>query len=507
MALGIEFNNIPGSGLVAPIITFELTSGGSFESTARLLVVGFVNADSPIAIGTPGDPIALDTPMVVSGHAEVQSLAGAGSMLEDKYRIARQNAPAQEIWIMGIADVGTEGTWKITVDSAPPAGVGTVEIGGDAVQVTVGTGDTEEDVAAAIADAINNYYNELYQITLPVTAVASLAVADVTARHKGEIFNNLDFFLPESGNVFYDTVTITVGVPATGDPDTSGGLAALGDIQFDYQSWTFSDALNMQRYEDAMSDVSGRWSWARQSYGHIATAFTGSISETTTAGLGEEDRHKSMVWHAAATPSAPWRWECAQFALQVPWLEDGANGNVSRNQTGRVVFGLRPPRDPNVWPDYATLNTLNKSNTSTWGVSPSGDVTLHKWVTMSRLNAAALPDTTFRDIQSMAQVMYSFRRFRTMLFDEHGQKAIADSNPTDMGALTTPEDITATMDRATRTMPGVLEGGRFIVERDVENANRVNILAALDRVNPLDVIAANGKLYNAFNAANGLAAA
>lgn len=407
---------------------------------------------------------------------------------------------------MAIDEVGTAAIWTATIDTAPSAGVGTIEIGGDAVQITVASGDTANDVATALAAAINAYYDELSATSLPVTAGAATNVVTITARHKGQIFNSLDLHLPEGGNVFTGNVTVAVDTAGTGDPDASSGLAAIGDMSFDWQSWTFSDTSNLTRYKDALDDVSGRWSYLRQSYGHITATVTGTVSEITTIGQGQNDRHKSMVQHFSAIPSAPWRWDAAMLALQVPWLSDGALGNVSRNQTGRVVKGLRGPRDPSLYPDYATRNALLKSGVSTWSINSAGEVVLDKWITTYQKNALGLTDTTFRDIQAMGQVMYAFRRFRTFLFDEHGQKAIADSNPTDLGALTTTKDIVATMDRARRTMPGVLENAQFVAQRNPDNANRVDILAALDRVNPLDVIAANGKLYNQFSEANGLAA-
>ena len=496
---GVGFNYIPGSGLVAPLLTFEVNSGGTFESPARELVVGLKNA---------GASIPYDTPMLVSGHKEAREVAGVGSILEDKFRIARLNAPVQEIWIMAIEDVGTAAVWSVTIDTLPPPGVGILETGGDPVTVTVASGDVINDVAAALAAAINDYHDELSGTSLQVTAAAVDAVVTVTARHKGAIFNYLDFYLPATGNVFSGNVTVAVVTPGAGDPDCSGGLAVLGDDPFDWQSWTFSDATNLGRYRDAMDDVSGQWSYARQVYGHVVGAVPGTTSEVTTIGLAENDRHKTMIQYpsgAGGTPTPPWRWDAGMISRAVPWLIDGVLGNVSRNQTGLIVKGLRPPRDPAKNPDYATRNAFNRSNISTWHVTASGEVAIDKLVTMFRLDQQGLPDTTFRDIQAMGQLTYSLRRFRSFLAAEHGQKAIADTNPTDLDAISTPKDIEATMYRCADTMPGVLENAKFLVVRNEGNFNRVDIMADLDRVNPLDIMAGNARLHSQFTAANGLA--
>lgn len=496
---GVGFENIPGSGLVAPLLTFELTSGGTFESPARELIVGFRNA---------GATIPLNTPTAVSSHNEVREIAGVGSMLEDKFRVARLNAPAQEIWVMAIDDVGTAAVWTATVDSVPDAGVGILEIGGDPVSVTVADGDAVADVATALAAAINGYYDELSGTSLQVTAASALGVVTITARHKGAIFNDLDFYLPPTGNVFAGKVTIANPTPGVGDPDCSAGLATLGDNPFDWQSWTFSDATNRGRYRDAMDDVSGQWSYLQQIYGHVGMSIGGTTSEVTTIGLAENDRHKTGIFYpngTGGTPTPPWRWDAGLLSRVVPWLVDGALGNVSRNQTGLIVKGLRPPRDPAKNTDYPTRNAFNKSGIATWHVTASGQVAVDKLVTMFRLDPQGLPDSTFRDIQAMGQMMYALRRFRSFLASEHGQKALADSNPTDLGAISTPKDIEGTMYRVADTMPGVLENARFIVQRNPENHNRVDIMADLDRVNPLDVMAGNARLHSQFTEANGLA--
>lgn len=496
---GIVFENIPGSGLVAPLLTFELTSGGTFESPARELIVGFKNV---------GASIPFNVPTPVASHNEVRAISGVGSMLEDKFRIARLNAPAQEIWIMAIEDVGTAAIWTATVDSVPASGVGILEIGGDPISVTVADGDAVADVATSLAAAINGYLDELSETSLQVTATSALGVVTITARHKGAIFNDLDFYLPPTNNVFASTVTVANPTPGVGDPDCSSGLAALGDNPFDWQSWTFSDATNRGRYRDAMNDLSGQWSYLNQIYGHISMTVPGTTSEVTTVGLAENDRHKTAVQYpngTGGTPTPPWRWDAGMLSRVVPWLIDGVLGNVSRNQTGLIVQGLRPPRDPLLNPNYPTRNAFNKSGISTWHVTASGQVAIDKLVTMFRLDPQGLPDATFRDIQAMGQMMYALRRFRSFLGQEHGQKALADTNPTDLGAISTPKDIEGTMYRVADTMPGVLENAQFVVKRNPESANRVDILANLDRVNALDVMAGNAKLYSQFTEANGLA--
>ena len=501
----IGFNSIPGN-IVAPIISFEVNSGGQFESQSRLVLIGHKNT---------GATLALDTLTPVQTLREAISLAGKGSMLAEMFRVARANAPAQEIWLGAVTDIGTNDTRTMTVTGVPAAGgLGTIQIAGEVVQVQIAAGTAAAGVASALAAAVNAYQNRLTLAALPYTAavggVGSEHIVTLTARHKGALFTTVDVSLPATvtGNAFTGNLTIAVGAAGTGSPDLSGVLAGYGDDAFDWTISPFSDDTNVTRYETLMNDVSGRWAWNRQSYGHVFTVKTDTTSALTTFGLTKDTRHLSVIPQITAgengTPA--WLFLSGLVSRVVPWLSDGATGNVSRNQTGLVVQQVRSPRKRSMWlNDYATRDALLTSGISTFGVNANGDVTVDKIVTMQRTDGAGNVDTTFRDIQSIGQLMYALRRFRARLQAEHGQKAIADSNPGDLLAITTGQDIKATMVAAAAAMPGVLENiqdfaQRLDVRRNADNPNRVDVYAPLDLINPLDVIAANAVIYKQYPA-------
>ena len=500
--MGILFNNIPGAGLVAPLFTFEVTSGGSFQSAARLLLIGHKNSGAAIADNTP-------TP--VGSAREAVSLAGAGSMVAEMARVAFLNAPVQETWVMSVPATGTAGVWTILVNSVPASGgVGTIEIAGEPVQVTIAAGDSVNTVAAALNAAINAYFNALSGASLPVTSTVSTATVTATARHAGAIFTDLDFFAPvlTGGNAFAGAaLTITNTVTAAGDPNLSAGLAALGDDPFDWIASPFSDATNIGRYADTMNDTSGRWAYNRQAYGHIATVSTGSTSALTTIGLALNDRHLTILPRIASAGNATpaWLYAAAMLARIVPWLSDGVTGNVSRNQTGLVVEGIRPQRTRSTVPTYAGRNTLLRSGISSFIVTGDGRVAIDKIITTYQKDGNSQPDETFRDIQAMGQLVAILRLMRAQLAYEHGQKALANENPAGLGSISTPRSIKATLVHTAETLEarGVLENARafaekLVVQRNSENANRVDILAPIDRVNALDVLAANAVLYSQY---------
>ena len=296
MTDGILFNNIPGTGLVAPIFSAEFNSGGQYAAIDRFVLIG--HRTSPSAL-------AFNSPIPVSSQQQADFYAGAGSQLREMARIAFANAPAVPLWIMAIDDSSlTAAVWTITVGGSLVVGTGLLYIQGEAIQAAVGATDTPTTIAAALAAAIDGYYNPLTGAMLPVTATSSAGVVTLTARNKGAIFNELDIYNPvQSGNAFAATGIITVATTTSGAGTPTGvaaALAALGDNPADFIVCPWSDSTSLGSYTAATNDVSGRWAWSRQSYGHVWTASKGNFSALTTLGLGLNDRHLTVLGCYAA---------------------------------------------------------------------------------------------------------------------------------------------------------------------------------------------------------------
>lgn len=500
------FNTIPGN-LVAPIISFEVNSGGQFENSSRVLLIGHA---------TSAGSASANVPVICASTMEGRRLAGAGSMLDDMVRKHFANAPAQELWILPVAATGTAAVWTVSVDSVhADGGQGVIEIAGRPVSVTYAAGDDADDVATALAAAINAYYDPQSEASLPVTAAVGGEDHEhevvVTARHAGVVGNEIDLYVPviAGSNAFTGKITITATTAGSGSPDLSTALAALGDEPFDWIVSAFADDTNIGRYQALLSDVSGRWAWNRQIYGHVFYPKTASTGDMTTHGLAQDDRHLTVIPRptTASIPEPGWEWAAAIAARIAPWLSDGATGNVSRNQTGLAVQGIMPPRDRSKWYGYATRDAFLRSGISTWSVDGAGRVLIDKIITTQR-TTLGVTDTTFRDVQKIGQLVYALRKFRSALTMEHGQKAIANDNPGNVMAISTTRDIAATFMHAYREMviTGVLENATpaadmLKVQRNADNPNRVDIHAPLDMVNPLDVIAANARVYSQFRSA------
>ncbi|WP_243368865.1 phage tail sheath subtilisin-like domain-containing protein [Microvirga solisilvae] len=502
MSGGVLFNSIPGSGLVAPITTFEINSGGAYESNARVIILGHKTAAGSLA----------DNTFAVCGNAnDALALVGPGQLYET-FRVARMNAPAQEFWIGVVPETGTAEIRTITIGTMPAAGgQGVVEIAGRQVVLQVAAGEAANTTATNLAAAINAFADPLTGAYLPYTATAATNVVTLTCRHKGALFSEIEVVAPDTipGNIFAPAgrLVFATTTPGSGTPSVSALLAALGDEPFDAIISPFSEAANVAAVETFLSETAGRWAWDRQIYGHHCTVTTGNLSALTTLGLTRNNAHESFIGRVAS-PTPSWEWAAGIYARVLPWLLDDTNGNIARNHTGLVVEGVRPPRDRTTWFGYAARNTLTKSGISTWTVTQDGKLAIDKLVTTRRLGAQGQPDVTFRDIQAPFQVMAGLRYIRAYLQTRHSQKALARKNPNNIAAISTPDDIKADTiaAHADTVARGIFEDNegfaqRLVVEIDQTNANRVNLGMKLDRVNPLDILAGNATIYAQYQAA------
>ena len=484
-------SNIP-SGIVAPLLAFDVESGGQFQSETRMILLGHGLSAGALADGG----------VAVCGSVEqARYLAGRGSMLESMFIRARRNASAQEIWLGRVAEATTAQIRTVTLGTPPAAGgQGVLSIAGEDVTVNIAAGDNAATVATALAAAINAYINPITKISLPFTATVSTNVVSLTARHKGTYATGIDVFVPvlEGSNAFTGLFTFAVGTAGAGVPDVAAVLAALGDDAFEIVVSAFGDDANRVKLDDFHNNTSGRWSYAQQLYGHVFYPKTDTVSNLVTAGLARNSWHLSLIplMAAAAGMARPdYEFVSAVVARISPLLDGGSNGLVSVNQSGLEVIDMIAPRDRDYWPDYATRDSFLKNGVSTWKVDRSGNILIDKIITQQQ-STNGVPDTALRDIQAVFQTTYALKYFRAQLAFEHSNKAIVDDNPANLDALRTPRDIRATLVNSTIELQqrGVLEASNAVLDqitvtRNAGNPNRVDIVLPMDRANPLDIFA------------------
>jgi phage tail sheath gpL-like len=109
--------------------------------------------------------------------------------------------------------------------------------------------------------------------------------------------------------------------------------------------------------------------------------------------------------------------------------------------------------------------------------------------------------------------MFAVRYFKTAISNRHSRQALADDNPFNLPEIATPKSVRNTLIHAYNDLValGVLEKAELfaqfvVVERDPNDANRLNAYLPIDIVNQLRVFAANVTAFLQYQTPSGEAA-
>jgi phage tail sheath gpL-like len=499
--MSVAFNNIPGN-LLVPFFYAEINSGGTpFQNDPRVVLIGQKLASGTAAAGTVIGPI--------QNQAEADAFFGVGSMLSAMFKIARRNAPFQPLWALPLTDpAGAKAAGSLTFTAPGVTGAAILWVLGRRVVFQVNTSHTAAQVATNAAVAINS-------ANLPFVAAVdgtTPAKINVTARHNGALGNGQEVTYASDESNVLNASNVTV-VPLTGGngvPDLVAPLSSLGDQEFDFLVGPYSDSTSLDAIRDFLDDTAGRWSPIQQLYGHYFTAQFGTLSALVTAGNARNDQHVTLIG-SQRSPTPEWEWAAAGGAKASAHLGDAPE--VSRPLQTLTMDGVMPPRDRSVWWDITDRQALYADGIAGCKVRFDGLVAIDRFVTTYQKTAAGVSDGTFRDVETMFQLMFTVRYFKTAVSNVHSRQALADDNPFNLAEIATPKSIRNTLVHAYNDLValGVLEKGDLFsqyvnVERDPNDANRVNAYLPVDVVNQLRVFAANVTAFLQYQTPSGDAA-
>jgi phage tail sheath gpL-like len=416
---------------------------------------------------------------------------------------ARNAAPFQEIWALPVADdaAATASKWTVTFAAAGfPVAVKTsytAYIGGRRYVSAVSTSDTAATAAAAFAAVVNA---DAYAY---VTATSAAGVVTLTAKNAGKAAGVIDvrsvYYGDESA--FHANVTIAQTVTGAMNPDITLALAGLNAEPFDWIVAPFDDASNRATMSTFLDGISGRWSPIQQLYGHAFMVSEGTVGALTALGLSMNDPHITMVG-TYKSPTPGWAIAATWGAMAAKHLQ--APPELSRPLQFLTLPGVLAP---SIADRFAIVdrNVLYYSGIALYATDTTGAVKIDRSITTYRLNAAGFSDSTWLDVQTIAQTVYMLRYLRTKVTNIYGRVGLADDDTPPVQGIARPRDIRNTLiaGYAELVSLGVVENlsafeTALIVERNATDANRVDVYLPYDVVNQLRVIAVNAVTYLQF---------
>lgn len=490
----VTFNQVPAN-MRAPLFIAEINAGQSpYQGPSRLLIIGQRTSAGSMAANT-----------IARLDGDAQALAGAGSMLAEMALWARQNHPFGEIWLGALADTGTAAVKTITIASGieGKAGIIVVYLAGERIEVTVAPTDTDDNIATALAAAINAGYTKFERsLSFPVTAAASTNTVVLTARNQGALGSKIaiDFNLVGDEGALQQYLSVADTTAGAGTPGLGTLLAAVGDIEFDWIAAPYADTTSLDTMKTFLDGTSGRWSPLQQVYGHYLTAMFDTYSNLAAAGAGRNDPNASIMG-VPNSPSPPWRWAAAYGAQVARDKNLGAEVDQAYRLSQPLhtieLVGIKAPKSRTDWFSKTQRNNLYQDGISSFTVQVDGTVQIDRIITTYQTNGFGQPDITWLGVETRAQTVYVTRYLRQRITQVYGRMALADDGMEGRPGVVTPKMLKAEIIHAYKELEqgGLVENSElFAKSLEVvrsSDPNRVNAYLPIDVVNQFIVFAAN----------------
>ena len=471
----ISHNDIPNT-IRTPMVAIEFDNSGAIGGTPaplhKTLLISLKNEN-----GTASPGIVTRTP----NSSLAVAAFGEGSMGAAMARTYWQNNTTGNLFCMALEDDGTKAKGGLELIGSPTFG-GTLflYIAGRLTRITLKQLADTTVLNAVIVAAIN---------AVPEHPVVASVVADkiqLECKWAGETGNEIDIrFNFNVGETFPQgvSVTITPMSNGTGAPDISGVIAAIGTNWYQHVIMPFTDPTNLS---DLRDELLRRWGPMAQIDGIAYMAKRGTFGEMSEFGLTKND-HVFSCFGIGQSPTPAYIAAAAIGGLASKYLAI----DPARPLQTLVLQGVLAPHESDRL-EQNERNLLLYDGISTHNVNDGGQMTIERLITMYRSNTAGLPDPSYLDVMTPATLSFLRYATRVRITQKFPRHKLCDDetkvNPEQ--AVVKPKIIRAELIAlySEHEWNGLVENTAefiesLVVERDVNDRNRVRVLTRPDLMN------------------------
>ncbi|MFC3074691.1 phage tail sheath subtilisin-like domain-containing protein [Shinella pollutisoli] len=407
------FDEIPADWL-APGTFMEVKPNyrtvGVLPWPVRNLIIG-----QKLAAGTlaPGQIVEITRP------EEAIALFGLGSIGAEMVSAFRKANKTQPLFVTALADAvdSVKATGTFTFAGAVPQPVVLrFRVGGRQVRITAAPADTVTQLATKLAAAINA------DTACAATAASALGVVTCTARHGGEVGNDIDLRVDVAAQAVPAGLTVTVAAMAggTGNPDIEDALDLLPGAWYTDVSFPFNDATNVQAFA----------AWAIGRFAALARLDVhGYVAKRATYGqAGTFGQLTNCPFLSAlalkASPTSSWEIAAAAHGIAAFHLTN----DPARQLRSLVLPGVVAPDPADQYSDLES-ELLLRTGVTMLECLADGTVTIGRMITTYRRSALDIADRAWLDImvpKTMSRIRYDWRGYMSLMYpraklieDEH----------------------------------------------------------------------------------------
>ncbi len=245
-----------------------------------------------------------------------------------------------------------------------------------------------------------------------MTATAALGVVTCTARHGGEVGNDIDLRVDVAAQAVPAGLTVTVAAMSggTGNPDIEGALDLLPGAWYTDVSFPWSDATNVQAFASwaiarfaatSRLDVHG-YVAKRATYGQAGTF--GQLTNCPFLSCFALKASQTSSWSIAAAAHA-----IAAFHL---------SNDPARQLRSLVLPGVVAPDPADQYSDLES-ELLLRAGISMLECLADGTVTIARMITTYRVSSLGIADRAWLDImvpKTMSRIRYDWRGYMALMY-------------------------------------------------------------------------------------------
>lgn len=483
----ISFNNFP-SNIKVPLFYAEVDSSAAntIQDNGASLIIAYPLADSSIE---------RNKLIIMPSADQAKKLAGRGSQLSRMVESYRNIDNFGELFVIAVDEptAGSNATGTIQISgTAEETGTLSLYIGNSKIQSQVTVSDSAETVANGLHNAINTH------LDLPVTAVLNNSTITLTAKNKGLSGNDIplcfNYYGTVGGEDTPDGLNIVINQMSggTGTPNLTPVIAAMGDKLLDFIAFPFNDLSSLATFNHEMDDTTGRWSYARQLYGHAYTAKKGNLTELVEFGDKLNYQHITVAGYESRVQTGLDELIAMRTARNAVFIR---NDPARPTQSG-MLNGALPASDSNQF-TLTEQQSLLSHGIATAYVS-SGNLLIQRDITTYQRNSYGTADNSYLDSETLHTLAYVLRKLRSVITSKYPRHKLANDG-TRFGAgqaIITPAVAKAEINATYRQLElmGLVENfdvfkKNLIVERNINDPNRLDVLFPPDLVNQLRVFA------------------
>lgn len=451
------------------------------------------------------------------GGTDPNTLFGVGSILADMAQFARYHDPVGAVYVLPVAEPmnAVARVDTVTFTAATSAGTFVRYLNGERISFPIAAGNTAAAIAARFAAAVNaGYVRFNKRMNWTMTATVSAAVVTLTSNHGGTVSNQFRLDAALDGDeveVAGVTATLANVTAGAGDVDLAVALAFINTIPAIWVTSAFPATIAQLGAADSyLSDSgTGAWSPSVQRLGHYTTSLSGSLAALTVFGTARNGAHVTVLG-VLNFPHPSWCINAALNGVIARSKNIGATISeaveISRPLQTLPLQGIRPPKvDTDRW-DQADRNSLYNNGIAGYTVDAANVVRLERIITTYQRNAWGSSDTTFLDVETLAQSMYVGRYLRQRIESTYPRCVLMDDNPRGVQGVVTPAAAKATVlhayielcNGAICEQPDLI--AKYLIVERSSDANRLDCFLPIDVANQLRVFAANVTIYQQFDA-------